>query len=250
MENNVTVSSNLQAKYNSFYDQNIEQWRKLGAIQKVDNIIELCKGLEIKKILDVGAGDGSILKLLDERAFGKQYQALEISQSGIEKIREKKIKSLQSARLFDGYNIPYNDKEFDLVICSHVIEHVEFPRQFLREIGRVAKYQCMEVPRDYKHNVDKKADELISYGHIWVYSPTLFRFLLATEKFQIIKDKKSFISLEMKQLQLKMNNKNSFTQNLKTKMIHFATQFAEKLVSEERFDLMINAYTVLTQKND
>jgi SAM-dependent methyltransferase len=39
----------------------------------------------------------------------------------------------------DGENLPFSDKEFDYVICSHVLEHVENPEKFLSEQFRVAK---------------------------------------------------------------------------------------------------------------
>jgi len=46
----------------------------------------------------------------------------------------------------DGENLPFNDKEFDYVICSHVLEHVENPEKFLAEQFRVAKRGYMETP--------------------------------------------------------------------------------------------------------
>jgi len=38
---------------------------------------------------------------------------------------------------YDGGKFPFKDDEFDYVICSHVIEHVEYPEQFLTEVFRV-----------------------------------------------------------------------------------------------------------------
>jgi len=46
----------------------------------------------------------------------------------------------------DGENLPFKDKEFDYVICSHVLEHVENPEKFLAEQFRVAKRGYMETP--------------------------------------------------------------------------------------------------------
>src|SRR5690242_17006909 len=46
----------------------------------------------------------------------------------------------------DGENLPFKDKEFDYVICCHVIEHVENPARFLSEQFRVAKRGYMETP--------------------------------------------------------------------------------------------------------
>ncbi len=38
---------------------------------------------------------------------------------------------------YDGGRFPFSDGEFDYVICSQVIEHVENPEQFMREVFRV-----------------------------------------------------------------------------------------------------------------
>jgi len=46
----------------------------------------------------------------------------------------------------DGENLPFKDKEFDYVICNHVLEHVENPQRFLSEQSRVAKKGYLEVP--------------------------------------------------------------------------------------------------------
>lgn len=46
----------------------------------------------------------------------------------------------------DGENLPVGDKEFDYIICSHVIEHVENPEKFVRELSRVANRGYIEAP--------------------------------------------------------------------------------------------------------
>lgn len=38
---------------------------------------------------------------------------------------------------YDGGSFPFEDNQFDYVICSHVIEHVEQPENFLREVFRI-----------------------------------------------------------------------------------------------------------------
>lgn len=46
----------------------------------------------------------------------------------------------------DGENLPFRDKNFDYVIASHVLEHVENPARFLNEIFRVGKRGYIETP--------------------------------------------------------------------------------------------------------
>lgn len=46
----------------------------------------------------------------------------------------------------DGYHLPFADKAFDYVICSHILEHMENPLAFLKEVARVGKAGYIEVP--------------------------------------------------------------------------------------------------------
>ena len=62
-----------------------------------------------------------------------------------------------------GKELPFKDKEFDFVITSHVLEHVEDPELFLKEIQRVSKSGYIEVPTKLEDNLvfeNKKA-------HLW-----------------------------------------------------------------------------------
>jgi ubiquinone/menaquinone biosynthesis C-methylase UbiE len=182
------VSSQLQQAYTNQYDPSGVAWRMLGAKHKAANVQALARHIEFNNVLEVGCGEGSILWWLGEWGFSEQLYGLEISQSGIDLANTKQIKGLQDIGLFDGYQIPYPDGHFDLVICSHVLEHVEHPRLLLREIKRVSKYQIFEVPIDFSFYVDRKLAHFLAYGHINIFTPGLFRFLLRSEQFVVKHD--------------------------------------------------------------
>lgn len=181
----VAINQNLQEAYKDQYSSESAIWRGLGAKQKFQNIIEITAGKTFKKVLEVGAGDGSILKLLGDNHFAQELHAVEISESGVVQIKAKNIELLKSIQLFDGYTLPFEDKSFDLVILSHVLEHVEYERLLLREIHRVAKQLVIEVPKDYRFGAERKLAHFLSYGHINLYTPTSLKFLLMTENFKI-----------------------------------------------------------------
>jgi len=46
----------------------------------------------------------------------------------------------------DVQNLPFKDKSFDFVFCSHLLEHVENPGKAIEEITRVGKRGYLEVP--------------------------------------------------------------------------------------------------------
>ncbi|WP_421920382.1 class I SAM-dependent methyltransferase [Marinifilum sp.] len=52
---------------------------------------------------------------------------------------------------FDVQNIPFADKKFDVVICNHVLEHVDDDAKALKEFNRILKpggFAILQVPMD------------------------------------------------------------------------------------------------------
>lgn len=64
----------------------------------------------------------------------------------------------KSVYYYDGGDFPFQDNQFDYVICSHVIEHVPDPVSFMREVFRVGKGRgYIEYPMityEYMYNFD------------------------------------------------------------------------------------------------
>lgn len=180
-----TTSHQLNNNYEDYYESGDSEWRRLGAIDKVSNIISLCGNMPHTSILEIGAGEGSILNRLSELSFGEKLYALEISSSGVVAINSKKISRLTDCLIFDGYDIPYSDQKFDLAILSHVIEHVEHPRRLLYEAVRVAKYVFIEVPLEDTLRL-KKDFVFDKVGHINFYSPITIRRLIQTCNLEVL----------------------------------------------------------------
>ena len=62
----------------------------------------------------------------------------------------------------DDKNLPFNDKEFDYVIASHVIEHVKDVDHFIKELERVSSKGYIELPTILEDNLvfENKKDHL------------------------------------------------------------------------------------------
>ncbi len=50
---------------------------------------------------------------------------------------------------YDGNKFPFKNKEFDYIICSHVLEHVDNVELFISELQRVGKKGYLEFPTVY-----------------------------------------------------------------------------------------------------
>ncbi len=234
------VSKNIQEAYTNQYNDSLRAWRKLGAKYKAENIIQLSKKISFKNVIEVGCGTGDILAYLSEHNFSSELYGVEISESGLQQVKEKNIASLKEVLLFDGYKIPYPDNHFDLAICSHVLEHVEHERFFLRELQRISKYQIIEVPIDFSFFVDKKFEHFMSYGHINIYTPSLLKFLLKTEGYQKVDEINYFYPSSI----LKQANKKAFS--------YLKARVKNSIVGTIPYLRKIkpNSYAILTTKND
>jgi 2-polyprenyl-3-methyl-5-hydroxy-6-metoxy-1,4-benzoquinol methylase len=87
-------------------------------------LVELPKG----KLLDVGCGDGSMLKIA--RDLGWDVTGIEIDPQAVESTRKHGINVIQGSY----HAIEQLDETYDCIICSHVLEHVYNPNEMLELI--------------------------------------------------------------------------------------------------------------------
>jgi ubiquinone/menaquinone biosynthesis C-methylase UbiE len=184
----IKLRSNLAETYEEYYEDGESEWRRLCAVQKADSIVSLCRNLPHASILEIGAGEGAILSRLSELGFGERMHALEISPSGAAAIRSREIPNVVACDLYDGTTVPYGEGTFDLAILSHVIEHVEHPRQLLYEASRVARYVFVEVPLEDTLRLPRDF-VLSSVGHINFYSRKGIRRLLQSCNLRVLGEK-------------------------------------------------------------
>ena len=119
------------------------------------------------KILDVGCGyraNKNASVIADVQDFSNFYKG-------------KNFVQLQ------GKNLPFKDKEFNFVIASHVIEHVNDFEFFIKELERVSSKGYIELPSRLADNLvfENKKD------HIWWFCfDDVNNKLIASKKNQII----------------------------------------------------------------
>ena len=98
-------------------------------------------------ILDIGCGHGANVfanVICDVQDLSKYYP------------NKKFIRLIEK-------KLPFKDNEFDFVISSHVIEHVEDVEFFIKELERISKQGYIELPTMLEDNLvfENKKD------HIW-----------------------------------------------------------------------------------
>ena len=85
------------------------------------------------KYLDIGSGNGELIALV-QRNFEVEAFACDYT-DGLMRLPNQKVEVADLNR----DPLPYRDQTFDCVSLTEVIEHVEWPRELLREIFRVLK---------------------------------------------------------------------------------------------------------------
>lgn len=88
------------------------------------------------KILDLGSGDGILIKRVSENIHAKDVCCVELEESHVKKLRSNGYK-VESFDLNSSF--PFKDDSFDYVIANQIIEHLYFTDNFITEIRRVLK---------------------------------------------------------------------------------------------------------------
>jgi|SRR5205823_4078376 len=172
----VVVSPKWKQNYDAQY-LDYTDWRWIGSVDKFANLAKLCSNIPHHRVLEIGSGEGALLKRMEQAEFAEELYSLEISESSVSALQSLALKRLRQASLFDGYITPFDDKSFDLVVLSHIIEHLEYPRILIAEAARIGRYIFVEVPLE--DNLKLPHDySFTPLGHINYYSPKTIRRLL------------------------------------------------------------------------
>jgi len=130
----------------------------------------LLKDTTGKTILDIGCGEGTLLKMLKTK--GNKVFGLDASKEGLIACQEKGVDS----KIIDisTEKFMFEDDKFDIVLCLETLEHLENPYHCILETKRVLKKGGLFIASIPNHKI----------LHPYIY-PGLFEF----------KNFKTFLSL-------------------------------------------------------
>ncbi len=87
------------------------------------------------KILEIGCSGGQMIRFLNQNGYNNVY-GIDTSRNAI---KECKMKGLKNVSVMDGTKPKFPDGEFDLIIASDVLEHMENNIHVLMEWNRILK---------------------------------------------------------------------------------------------------------------
>lgn len=111
------------------------------------SLISMVSTLELSSVLEVGCGEGLVLRQLDNILPGLPMIGLDVD---AELLNAAKA-ILPHAAYIEGsiYSLPLPTRSYDVVVCTEVLEHLEEPHTALQEVARVAGRYCLfSVPHE------------------------------------------------------------------------------------------------------
>ncbi len=85
------------------------------------------------RVLDIGCGVGQVVNRLTQAGY--ESYGVDVSQPNLERAR----KISERCQLYDGKQLPFPDNHFTSAGALNVLEHVDEPEAFIRELARVVE---------------------------------------------------------------------------------------------------------------
>jgi 2-polyprenyl-3-methyl-5-hydroxy-6-metoxy-1,4-benzoquinol methylase len=185
----ITAEKNLEQKSKSLYNHLTNKtYKKTIWWQRMEIIEAVPFG---SKVLDIGCGNGYLAELI---AKNKKAQVICVD---VDDFNQTNIPTI----LFDGVNLPFADRRFDVVILSFVLHHSEFQQELLSEAARVCRGKIII----YEDETMVGAEAIMGTAHqkIWnffnsqegkvtYHSPAQWREIFAQNNLEILEEKREF----------------------------------------------------------
>ncbi len=173
--------------YEKNYLENNPSWHSEDSYFKSNIIQKIIKNnkIKFKNFCEVGCGVGKIVENISLNYKKKSFFGYEISKTAY-KMCNKKLKNVK----YFNKSIEGINKKFDIILCADVLEHVENPYLFLRNIKKKSKFQIFHVPLDLSVNSILRKSILLNVrenvGHLHLYTKDLILHDLKKFDFEII----------------------------------------------------------------
>jgi SAM-dependent methyltransferase len=176
-----------------------DRWLSFGAVQKANSVEMLLRrnAIQVRKMIELGAGTGAAIKECQRRKLAQEYAALDYSAAASGLLKE-------TAPGIDVFTADIRSSDlpvrghFDVVIVSHVIEHLEEPKSFLEALDGLSwDYLIAEVPLE-KLPVEtikrpiRRVPPAMASGHVQFFNATSFDRLIESSGMTIV-DRRRYV---------------------------------------------------------
>jgi SAM-dependent methyltransferase len=209
-------------------NQYVSRWNEFCAIFEslIDKIVCFKSS---GKLLDVGAGVGTLLYVAAKRGF--TVQGVEVSEWASAFAREEKGLDVITGTL---ENTRLETEAFDVIVINHVLEHVDNPRKLLTEVHRLLKNDGLlvigvpNIGSIMAFLLGSKWQSLRPEEHVWHFSPATLKRLARESGFTELRfesrENYSVTSWRPKALLIRIINCVSVLTGRSEAMLLFATK--------------------------
>ncbi len=138
--------------------------------------------LYLKNETDFFTAEKKVLHFAPEQAFYKRFRSM----NNLNYTTSDLNSPLADVKA-DICNLPFNDNEFDVILCNHVLEHIPDDTKAIQELYRVLKPNGMgifQIPQDLSRETTFEDDSITEkkerakifgqYDHVRVYGRDYF----------------------------------------------------------------------------
>jgi SAM-dependent methyltransferase len=132
--------------------RNLEKYERAGIEARLlerfrSRMLAELQPLEPRRVLDAGCGEGVVTAWLAGALLEATVTAVDAREEALREF-ERRNPELEATRA-DLYALPFEDGSFDLVVATEVLEHLDRPRDALRELARVSsRHLFLTVPHE------------------------------------------------------------------------------------------------------
>ena len=110
-------------------------------------LMEELEGLDPASVLDAGCGEGHVTSWIATAFPAARVAGVDGREDALAALRARSPRV--EASLGDVYALPFADGEFEVVVCTEVMEHLDDPARGLAELARVAsRALVLTVPHE------------------------------------------------------------------------------------------------------
>jgi len=181
--------------YEEIYQRELDaeaEWLRYGAVEKVNSVEILLhrRGIKPASLLELGCGTGAVVVECQRRGLAREFTAIDYSKKAIEFLKSNStgIHCMAADITEPDFKL---DEFYDVLVLSHVLEHLEEPLNFLRTLMSKVRFRCMvaEVPledlvasRMKSHFRDRTRN---TAGHVQFFTESTFRQLLISSRLDL-----------------------------------------------------------------
>lgn len=138
--------------------------------------------LYLKNETDFFSAHKKVLHFAPEQAFYKRFRRM----SNLDYVTTDLYSPLADVKA-DICNLPFNDNEYDIILCNHVLEHIPDDTKAMQELYRVLKSGGMgifQIPQDLSRDTTFEDDAITDrkeranifgqYDHVRIYGRDYF----------------------------------------------------------------------------